>query len=139
MKQSSDISVLIVTITLLHGCHWECFDKKIMFGMDEAGAERSASVQRKRKLPETEEDVIQWFTDLRSGQVLAGYNESDWDRLIQNVRDNLINGENLRNFKREDLQLLDVKLLGPQRTLLDRIEHLNRSFRSPEGSLTLMS
>ncbi len=97
--------------------------------IDDAGADRTVSVQGKRKLPTTEDDVIQWFRDLRSEQVLTGYKESEWDSLIQKVSDNSINGENLRNFKREDLELLGVKRLGPQRALLDRIEQL----KQPEG------
>ncbi len=83
--------------------------------------------------------MIQWFRDLRSEQVLTGYNESDWDSLIQKVSESSINGENLRQIKRDDLVLLNVKKLGPQIALLDRIEHLNQSFRSPEGSRTRMS
>ncbi len=88
---------------------------------------------RKRKLPESKEDVIEWFTGLRSEPAFDEYQESDWQNLFEKVRSHSITVDVLRTFKREDLTVLDVKLLGPQRAILNRIEDLNRSFRFPKG------
>ena len=86
-----------------------------------------ASAQvKKRKRPVSEEDVVEWFQNLRKEGALAGYESEDWDVLIANVSKNKINGDNLLSFERDDLQLLGVNLVGPQRTLLDKMKELKR-------------
>ncbi len=91
-------------------------------------------MQRKRQLlPETTEEVVEWFRNLRTEPAFVSYPTPEWENLIQNVSKNLITGDVLRTFKREHLERLDVTLLGPQTALLNRIGDLNLSFRSSEG------
>jgi hypothetical protein len=85
----------------------------------------------KRKMPVTDKEVIDWFENLRKENALQGYDESDWNELIRSLSENLITWNNLLSLTREDLIALGITLIGPQRTILDKIEELNRS--NPKG------
>jgi hypothetical protein len=106
--------------------------------IDEAGFE--GSLQRKRKMPETVEDVIEWFENMRAEKALAGYDDdSEWNTLIKNIGENAITGEALRGFQREEIRQLGVTLLGPATVLLRRIEDLRSSFRSSTGVVEIIT
>jgi len=104
-------------------------------GSSDLSSGADGSVPGKRKFPETNEEVIEWFRNLRTEPAFKAYPESEWESLIKKVGSNLITGDVLRTFKREHLERLDVKLLGPQTALLNRIDDLDRSFRSSEGTV----
>ena len=87
----------------------------------------------KRKMPVTDKEVIDWFENLRKENVLQGYDESAWNELIRLVSENSITWNNLLSFAREDLTLLVIVGIGPQRTILDKIEELKRSNAEGEG------
>jgi len=106
----------------------------VMSGEGVSSSGVDGSVQRKRKSPETALEVLEWFSKFRGDQALvaAGFNDSDWDRFLQKLRDNNVTGEALRIFERGDLEYLGVKALGPLLILFHRIEDLKR-VRSAEG------
>jgi hypothetical protein len=89
----------------------------------------------KRKRPETDKEVLDWFENLRKESALKGYDESAWNELIRSVSENSITWNNLLSFAREDLTLLVIVGIGPQRTILDKIEDLKRS--NAEGEATV--
>lgn len=81
----------------------------------------------KRKSPESENDVIDWFQDLRKNNALPGYDDASWNDLIRAVSENSITGECLLTFTREDLIHLGITRLGPQRIIQNKIEELKGS------------
>ena len=92
---------------------------------------------RKRKIPETVEEVLEWFRNLRRENALVGFSEKNWDNLIQRVSANSITGKKLLSFERVDLDEIGASMLGPKRTLLDKINELRTSILSAEGRQNL--
>jgi hypothetical protein len=93
------------------------------------------SSHTKRKRPETNDEVIIWFENLRKENVLLGFDDSQWEKLIQNLTENFINGDNLLSLTSENLYTLGITRIGPQRTLLDKIEEIKRSILHAEGCI----
>jgi hypothetical protein len=89
----------------------------------------------KRKRPETENEVIEWFENLRKDKIMSGYDDSQWGKIIQSVADNFINGDHLLSLTPENLSSLGVTLIGPQKTILGKIEEIKRSIHPEEGCI----
>ena len=87
----------------------------------------------KRKRPETEDEVIEWFKNLRKENLLSGYDASQWEKIIRSVADNFINGTHLLSLTSENLSSLGISQIGPQKTILGNIDEIKRSIRPEEG------
>ncbi len=89
----------------------------------------------KRKRPETENEVIEWFENLRKENLMSGYDASQWEKIVQTVTDNFINGDHLLSLTRENLSLIGITQIGPQKTILGKIDEIKRSISLEEGCI----
>ena len=85
------------------------------------------------------DEVVQWFRNLRKENALGGFGDLDWDNLIQNINEKCINGDYLASFGREDLNMLGIKRLGPQKTILSKIKEFADPHHSVEGRTARLS